>query len=37
MYKEVGVLSKSAQKTQKYLNNVMEKYIHELDNPLPEH
>ena len=30
MYKEVGVLTKAAQKTQKYINGLTEKYLKEM-------
>lgn len=34
LYKEVGVLTKAAQKTQKYINDLTEKYMKEMGNAL---
>ena len=34
MYKEVGVLTKAAQKTQKYINGLTEKYLKEMSNAI---
>ena len=34
LYKEMGVLTKAAQKTQKYVNNLTEKYMKEMGNAL---
>ena len=36
MYKEVGVLTKAAQKTQKYINGLTEKYMKEMSKALME-
>ena len=34
MYKEVGVLTKAAQKTQKYINGLTEKYLKEMSKAI---